>query len=49
MQYNYILVVSEEEAKTGQVSIRARDEGDVIVMDMESLLQHFKEQVEAFH
>ncbi|KAL6294560.1 hypothetical protein ACE6H2_002702 [Prunus campanulata] len=48
-QYNYILVVGEEEVKTGQVSLRVRDKGDVTVTSMENLLQHFKAEVEAFH
>ncbi|CAB4289846.1 unnamed protein product [Prunus armeniaca] len=48
-QYNYILVVGGEEVQNGQVSVRVRDKGDVTVMSMESLLQHFKDQVEAFH
>ncbi|XP_022997466.1 threonine--tRNA ligase, mitochondrial 1-like [Cucurbita maxima] len=48
-QYNYILVVGEEEANTGQVSVRVRDKGDHSVMTIESLLSHFKEEVAAFH
>ncbi|XP_068332613.1 threonine--tRNA ligase, mitochondrial 1-like [Pyrus communis] len=48
-QYNYILVVGEEEVKSGQVSLRVRDKGDVTVMTMDNLLQHFKAEVEAFH
>ncbi|THU63984.1 hypothetical protein C4D60_Mb01t21650 [Musa balbisiana] len=48
-QYNYILVVGEEEAKTGQVSVRIRDGSDHSVMSLEALLQHFKEEVAAFH
>ncbi|KAL6269511.1 hypothetical protein ACE6H2_026422 [Prunus campanulata] len=48
-QYNYILVVGEEEVQNGQVSVRVRDKGDVTVMSMEGLLQHLKDQVEAFH
>ncbi|KAG7032420.1 Threonine--tRNA ligase, mitochondrial 1, partial [Cucurbita argyrosperma subsp. argyrosperma] len=48
-QYNYILVVGEEEANTGQVSVRVRDKGDHSVMTIESLLNHFKEEVAAFH
>ncbi|CAK9326863.1 unnamed protein product [Citrullus colocynthis] len=48
-QYNYILVVGEEEANTGQVSVRVRDKGDHSVMSIESLLDHFKEEVAAFH
>lgn len=48
-QYNYILVVGEEEANTGQVSVRVRDKGDHSVMSIEKLLQHFEEEVSAFH
>ncbi|CAL9147853.1 unnamed protein product [Musa hybrid cultivar] len=48
-QYNYILVVGEEEAKTGQVSVRVRDGSDHSVMSLETLLEHFKEEVAAFH
>ncbi|KDP21323.1 hypothetical protein JCGZ_21794 [Jatropha curcas] len=48
-QYNFILVVGEEEAKTGQVSVRVRDKGDHSVMSMESLLKHFEDEVAAFH
>ncbi|ONH90792.1 hypothetical protein PRUPE_8G074400 [Prunus persica] len=48
-QYNYILVVGAEEVQNGQVSVRVRDKGDVTVMSMEGLLQHFEDQVEAFH
>ncbi|KAF5741053.1 threonine--tRNA ligase mitochondrial [Tripterygium wilfordii] len=48
-QYNYILVVGEEEAKTGQVSVRVRDKADHSVMSVESLLQHFKDEAAAYH
>ncbi|XP_057948888.1 threonine--tRNA ligase, mitochondrial 1 [Malania oleifera] len=48
-QYNYILVVGEEEANTGQVSVRVRDKADHSVMSIESLLTHFKNEVAAFH
>ncbi|KAJ9188000.1 hypothetical protein P3X46_003402 [Hevea brasiliensis] len=48
-QYNYILVVGEEEAKTGQVSVRVRDKSDHSVMSAESLLKHFKDEAAAFH
>ncbi|WOL17014.1 threonine--tRNA ligase, mitochondrial 1 [Canna indica] len=48
-QYNYILVVGEEEAKTGQVSVRVRDGSDHSVMSLEALLEHFKKEIEAFH
>ncbi|KAE9607096.1 putative threonine--tRNA ligase [Lupinus albus] len=48
-QYNYILVVGEEEANTGQVSVRVRDKADHRVMSVENLLKHFGEEVAAFH
>ncbi|XP_022934650.1 threonine--tRNA ligase, mitochondrial 1-like isoform X1 [Cucurbita moschata] len=48
-QYNYILVVGEEEANTEQVSVRGRDKGDHSVMSIENLLEHFKKEVAAFH
>eukprot|EP00262_Sarcandra_glabra_P018471 TRINITY_DN6639_c0_g1_i1.p1 TRINITY_DN6639_c0_g1~~TRINITY_DN6639_c0_g1_i1.p1 ORF type:complete len:740 (-),score=111.58 TRINITY_DN6639_c0_g1_i1:185-2269(-) len=48
-QYNYILVVGEEEANTGQVSVRVRDKADHSVKSMDDLLKHFKEEMTAFH
>uniref|UniRef100_A0A2N9GPI6 threonine--tRNA ligase n=1 Tax=Fagus sylvatica TaxID=28930 RepID=A0A2N9GPI6_FAGSY len=48
-QYNYILVVGEEEANTGQVSVRVRDKADHSVMSIENLLKHFEEEIAAFH
>ncbi|XP_057448447.1 threonine--tRNA ligase, mitochondrial 1 [Lotus japonicus] len=48
-QYNYILVVGEEEANTGQVSVRVRDKADHSVMSIENLLKHFSDEVAAFH
>ncbi|XP_062159626.1 threonine--tRNA ligase, mitochondrial 1 [Alnus glutinosa] len=48
-QYNYILVVGEEEANTGQVSVRVRDKADHSVKSIESLLKHFEEEIAAFH
>lgn len=48
-QYNFILVVGEEEANTGQVSVRVRDKADHRVMSIADLLDHFKEEVAAFH
>ncbi|XP_043687898.1 threonine--tRNA ligase, mitochondrial 1-like [Telopea speciosissima] len=48
-QYNYILVVGEEEANTGQVSVRVRDKADHSVKRMEELLNHFAQEVAAFH
>ncbi|KAM4109910.1 hypothetical protein ACJW30_03G155100 [Castanea mollissima] len=48
-QYNYILVVGEEEANKGQVSVRVRDKADHSVMSIENLLKHFEEEVAAFH
>ncbi|XP_010272819.1 PREDICTED: threonine--tRNA ligase, mitochondrial 1-like [Nelumbo nucifera] len=47
-QYNYILVVGEEEANTGQVSVRVRDKADHSVKSIQDLLTHFKEEVAAF-
>ncbi|KAG6535853.1 hypothetical protein ZIOFF_000883 [Zingiber officinale] len=48
-QYNFILVVGEEEAKTGQVSVRVRDGSDHSVMSLDALFEHFNKEVEAFH
>ncbi|KAI3763563.1 hypothetical protein L2E82_13497 [Cichorium intybus] len=48
-QYNYILVVGEEEVNTGKVSVRVRDKQEHSVKTIPDLLQHFKEEVEAFH
>ncbi|KAJ8759024.1 hypothetical protein K2173_003262 [Erythroxylum novogranatense] len=48
-QYNYILVVGEEETKTGQVSVRVRDKSDHAVMSLESLLKHLRDEVAAYH
>ncbi|KAI0492324.1 hypothetical protein KFK09_026595 [Dendrobium nobile] len=48
-QYNYILVVGEEEAKTGQVSVRVRDKSEHSVRSMEDLLKHFREEAAAYH
>ncbi|XP_010533069.1 PREDICTED: threonine--tRNA ligase, mitochondrial 1-like [Tarenaya hassleriana] len=48
-QYNFILVVGEEEAATGQVSVRVRDKSDHKVMSIEDLLNHFKDEVAAYH
>ncbi|KAI4328227.1 hypothetical protein L6164_020600 [Bauhinia variegata] len=48
-QYNYILVVGEEEANTGQVSVRVRDKSDHSVMSVESLLKLFSDEAAAYH
>jgi len=48
-QYNYILVVGEEEANTGQVSVRIRDKSAHEVRSMDELLKLFREEIEAFH
>ncbi|KAL5542594.1 hypothetical protein UlMin_010304 [Ulmus minor] len=48
-QYNYILVFGEEEAKTGQVSVRVRDKAYHSVMSIDGLLKHFVEEAAAFH
>ncbi|KAI5679171.1 hypothetical protein M9H77_10121 [Catharanthus roseus] len=47
-QYNYILVVGEEEANTGQVSVRIRDDAKHSVMSVDDLLSRFKKEVEEF-
>ncbi|MFS8029484.1 putative threonine--tRNA ligase [Helianthus anomalus] len=48
-QYNYILVVGEEEANNGKVSVRVRDRQEHSVKTIPDLLNHFKEEVDAFH
>ncbi|XP_050276783.1 threonine--tRNA ligase, mitochondrial 1 [Quercus robur] len=48
-QYNYILVVGEDEANNGKVSVRVRDKADHSAMSIEHLLKHFVEEVAAFH
>ncbi|KAI3818152.1 hypothetical protein L1987_11955 [Smallanthus sonchifolius] len=48
-QYNHILVVGEDEANTGRVSVRVRDKQEHSVKTIADLLQHFKEEVNAFH
>uniref|UniRef100_A0A7N0TEI8 Anticodon-binding domain-containing protein n=1 Tax=Kalanchoe fedtschenkoi TaxID=63787 RepID=A0A7N0TEI8_KALFE len=48
-QYNYILVVGEKEAVTGQVSVRVRDKAEHSVMNTEDLLTHFKAEIAAYH
>ncbi|KAL7240987.1 hypothetical protein ACSBR2_006586 [Camellia fascicularis] len=47
-QYNYILVVGEEEASNGKVSMRVRDKANITVMSTEDLLKFFREEVAAF-
>lgn len=48
VQYNYILVVGEEQASNGQVSVRVRDKRDLQVMTVDELLDHFKDVVASF-
>ncbi|KAA3461032.1 threonine--tRNA ligase, mitochondrial 1 [Gossypium australe] len=48
-QYNFILVVGEEEMNTKKVSVRVRDSGDFSGMSIEYLLNHFQAETEAFH
>ncbi|CAK9182486.1 unnamed protein product [Ilex paraguariensis] len=48
-QYNYILVVGEEEANTGQVSVRVRDQTNHSVMSIDDLVTHFSKEIAAFH
>ncbi|KAI3927632.1 hypothetical protein MKX01_026565 [Papaver californicum] len=47
-QYNYMLVVGEEEANNKTVSRRVRDKADRTVMSVEELLTFFKEEAAAF-
>ncbi|KAG5087696.1 hypothetical protein JHK86_000308 [Glycine max] len=47
-QYNFILVVGEEEANSGQVSVRVRDLAEHKVMSIEKLLEHFRDKAAAF-
>ncbi|KAI8527143.1 hypothetical protein RHMOL_Rhmol12G0052800 [Rhododendron molle] len=47
-QYNYILVVGEAEAATGEVSVRVRDKADSSVMMVEEVLNFFRKEVAAF-
>ncbi|KAL1336614.1 threonine--tRNA ligase, mitochondrial 1-like [Arachis hypogaea] len=47
-QYNYILVVGEQEAETGQVSVRVRDKADLTTMSIEGLLERFSEDAKNF-
>ncbi|KAL3721371.1 hypothetical protein ACJRO7_033802 [Eucalyptus globulus] len=49
VRYNYILVVGEEAAGTGQVTVHVRDEADKIVMTVADLLKVFEEKSAAFH
>ncbi|PPD97207.1 hypothetical protein GOBAR_DD05769 [Gossypium barbadense] len=48
-QYNFILVVGEEEMNTKKVSVRVRDSGDFSGMSIEDLLNHFQAETEVFH
>ncbi|XP_022725440.1 threonine--tRNA ligase, mitochondrial 1-like isoform X2 [Durio zibethinus] len=48
-QYNYILVVGEEEMNTNQVSVRVRDRADLTTMSIQGLLQLFQAETAAFH
>nr|GMD16999.1 threonine--tRNA ligase, mitochondrial 1-like [Ipomoea batatas] len=47
-QYNYILVVGEKEATTGEVSVRVRDIPDHKVMTVDELLAHFKDLMASY-
>ncbi|XP_071728790.1 threonine--tRNA ligase, mitochondrial 1 [Rutidosis leptorrhynchoides] len=48
-QYNYILVAGEEEATTGKVSVQVRDKKEPLVLTIQDLIEHFKEEVDNFH
>ncbi|CAH8388575.1 unnamed protein product [Eruca vesicaria subsp. sativa] len=47
-QYNYILVVGETEAVTGQVSVRIRDSAAHSVKSIEDLLKEFKTKTDDY-
>ncbi|KAL8140103.1 hypothetical protein V2J09_006124 [Rumex salicifolius] len=50
-QYNYIVVVGETDAQNKTVTVRQRDKQDqkeLLVMSIEELLNHFKEEAAAF-
>ncbi|XP_059658552.1 threonine--tRNA ligase, mitochondrial 1-like [Cornus florida] len=47
-RYNYILVVGEDEANTGQVSVQVRDKAEHSVKSINDLLTHLNEEVAAF-
>ncbi|CAN8255792.1 unnamed protein product [Cochlearia groenlandica] len=47
-QYNYILVVGETEASTGQVSVRLRDSAAHSVKSIDDLLEEFKVKTAAY-
>ncbi|CAH2061358.1 unnamed protein product [Thlaspi arvense] len=48
-QYNYILVVGESEAATGQVSVRIRDSAAHLVKNIDDLLEEFKPKTASSH
>ncbi|XP_071706160.1 threonine--tRNA ligase, mitochondrial 1-like [Rutidosis leptorrhynchoides] len=47
-QYNYILVVGEDEVNNGKVSVSVRDKQEHSVKTIPDLLNHFKEEVDNF-
>lgn len=48
VQYNYIIVVGEEAAGAGQVTVLRRDKSDKIFMSVVDLLKLFEEEMAAF-
>ncbi|CAD6205371.1 unnamed protein product [Miscanthus lutarioriparius] len=47
-QFNYILVVGAQEAETGNVCVRVRDNADLATMSVDSLITRFREEIGAF-
>ncbi|CAD6212928.1 unnamed protein product [Miscanthus lutarioriparius] len=47
-QFNYILVVGAQEAETGNVCVRVRDNADLATMSVDGLITRFREEIGAF-
>ncbi|CAL4927221.1 unnamed protein product [Urochloa decumbens] len=47
-QFNYILVVGAQEAETGNVCVRVRDNADLATMSVDGLITRFREEIAAF-
>ncbi|XP_062195463.1 threonine--tRNA ligase, mitochondrial 1-like [Phragmites australis] len=47
-QFNYILVVGAQEAETGNVCLRVRDNANLATMSIDALIARFREEIAAF-
>ncbi|ONM05683.1 Threonine--tRNA ligase mitochondrial 1 [Zea mays] len=47
-QFNYILVVGAQEAETGNVCVRVRDNADLATMSVDGLITRLREEIVAF-